>query len=252
VGNDNPAHGESVYGVIVSVISLLVSGGLLLLGTFSGEEVFAKPVGPINLGIVCAGFLVLWWAPGAGVLTFRDPFTLLGNGYFSAWAGLVGSVVWMGSLTGARVGADRGPTLALLISSLVVLIAAAERDDTRDADTGWAIALGTISTCFSLFMCFVGPGLTDIPFKVLAVLLICLWIPGAGVLTFEGPFTRAGNGYFGAWAGFLCSAAILLQAFGLRNPILESAGGGAERTEAKQTPAKATAKAPEVGVHNPA
>merc|ERR1719357_2544847 len=40
---------------------------------------------------IIAYFLVPWWLFGAGVLTFDEPFTVTGNGYFSAWGSFCGS-----------------------------------------------------------------------------------------------------------------------------------------------------------------
>ena len=39
-----------------------------------------------------------------------------------------------------------------------------------------------------------------------ALALFAWWLPGAGTLTFAGPFVRSSNGYFGAWGGLACSA----------------------------------------------
>jgi len=39
-----------------------------------------------------AAFLVLWWIAGSGVNTFKGPFQVTGNGFFSSWACLIASV----------------------------------------------------------------------------------------------------------------------------------------------------------------
>jgi len=41
---------------------------------------------------IIAAFLVLWWIAGAGVNTFKGPFQVTGNGFFSSWACLIASV----------------------------------------------------------------------------------------------------------------------------------------------------------------
>jgi len=41
---------------------------------------------------IIAAFLVLWWIAGAGINTFKGPFQVTGNGFFSSWACLIASV----------------------------------------------------------------------------------------------------------------------------------------------------------------
>ena len=53
--------------------------------------------GPISVLQLIGVFLVVWWIPGAGVLTFVGPFVVTSNGYFGAWAGLLASL-WLLSL----------------------------------------------------------------------------------------------------------------------------------------------------------
>ncbi len=40
---------------------------------------------------------------------------------------------------------------------------------------------------------------------ILALCNFVWWGAAAGIITFQGPFTSTGNGYFAVWAGFLCS-----------------------------------------------
>lgn len=41
---------------------------------------------------VISAFLVLWWIAGAGVNTFKGPFQVTGNGFFSSWACVIASM----------------------------------------------------------------------------------------------------------------------------------------------------------------
>ena len=58
--------------------------------------------------------------------------------------------------------------------------------------------------------------------------------------TFKGPFTEAGNGFFGAWLGGIFSVMLMLMAFGIAYQPLELP---------KASEAVKKTKAPEVGRH---
>ena len=49
---------------------------------------------------------------------------------------------------------------------------------------------------------------------VAATFFTIWWIPGAGVLTFKGPFVGTGNGYFSSWAALIFSVYWMVQCFG--------------------------------------
>jgi hypothetical protein len=76
-GSDAPYFKESLFGMIAAACTILVCLVLVLMTKLDKKVVQ-----------VIALLLCLTWAALAGVMTFRAPFLLLGNGYFSSYAGL--------------------------------------------------------------------------------------------------------------------------------------------------------------------
>ncbi len=78
VENSNGAFfGESVFGMVSSAVTIVVALGLIFLDNL--EHKIAQAVSAV---------LALLWLATAGILTFRGPFLLTGNGFFASYAGL--------------------------------------------------------------------------------------------------------------------------------------------------------------------
>lgn len=97
----------------------------------------------------------------------------------------------------------------VLGASLVVLVASTKNcDDTNHCTglNGWAVAASVVSTALTLFYVLLTMFNTTYSEKVapyLAIFLAIWWLPGAFVLTFDGPFVFTSNGYYGAWAALI-------------------------------------------------
>ena len=61
------------------------------------------------------GFLLLWWGPGTGVLTFHGPYRTTGNPYFACWAALLCSLLLCAIVSMAIVSIARVSIAALLL-----------------------------------------------------------------------------------------------------------------------------------------
>ena len=88
----------SLYAVLLGAVSFAIGSLMLLWNTYhvrslDGACCRLPKVGDITAGFLLAIFLLLWWAAGAGIVTFDGPFTTTSNGYFAAWAGLACSVL---------------------------------------------------------------------------------------------------------------------------------------------------------------
>jgi len=181
------------------------------------------------LHMVLATLLFAIWIAGAGILTFYSPYFTPGNAYFACWLGFISSAyLWFqvfhhhvpfNTLT---FDAPRIVLFLLLLASVIELVQASLNCPARDGGCNnryqaWALAVGIISTVIT-FICLIiaiaRKFLPNILFKIVAILLFAMWIPGAGVLTYGGgPFNQLGNAYFACWAAFLTSGYLFYLAF---------------------------------------
>jgi len=230
-GNCTP-HNKSLvsYAVAVGAVSLLVLLGVLacarLRPELVGEKKFAMPRGkeakPIHL---LSGFLLLWWAIGCGILTFHEPFKNTSNAYFACWVALLVSmllgvdsyaamhVAWK-QYEDAAADLTTYFLLIMLLASFVLFLASL--DYVSDSSQGaWGFSCALITALLTaVYMAGRSRNKLTVPVsKVLTGLIFALWVFGAGVLTFDEPFSTTGNGFFSCWVGVVASASLAYQCY---------------------------------------
>jgi len=212
-GNRSDCKDENAFAVAVGGFGVLLS--LLLMIVIILPAHISRPLCQV-FGILLAAA----WIAGAGILTFRTPFTYLGNGYFGSWLAFDGSLYFLylvvpevdrffdSMAAAARTrDIDHRTVFSILVASVVELTAAAllcDRLDYCKNRHAWAVAVGAFSSgwtlLFLLFYRFL------VPFRIFfALILVIVWIPGTGILTFDDPFTGVGNGYFASWVALFFS-----------------------------------------------
>jgi len=89
-----PYHGNTVYGLVVSLLSILASCTWFILdilkpAAFQGKEETVKMARAVVFAV-----LAVMWIIAALLLTFKGPFnsTLMGNGYVGAWGSLIAAL----------------------------------------------------------------------------------------------------------------------------------------------------------------
>jgi len=168
-----------------------------------------------------AWFILLWSVLGACLMTFGEgKFTVTGNGYFSVWAMAIFSVQNCG-VTGDDIRKQVHSTSSIAglgIASVIMIIAIAYEVGIKNHRGNAIYTL--ILSCLTIV--FVGAIMymqrkTEAPmpalyqFGVLSVFAI-MWIVAACLVTFNGPFTVTGNGYFTAWVSAVLSVFAALSA----------------------------------------
>lgn len=196
------------FATAVGVVAILFSaGGLYLLqkGEMYNQQLTALPIlGPCSVGYTLSLVNFIWWGVAAGILTFSGPFTVTGNGYFAVWAGFFASALGVG-ITQDQLK-DLNQTIRLATASLVIVCSVpSQLGGLFDPEAIFALTLA----CFTLVFCIITTNFANLltqqnAFYMLMGLTL-LWVIEAALVTFRGPFTETGNGYFASWgAAFLC------------------------------------------------
>lgn len=196
---------ELAYALSVSVISLVICLAIQT-AEYIQPGLLEKVEKPASL------FLFFWWVIGTGVITFQAPFLVAGNGYFSAWAGLIFTAHWALNIdTSKFTELDTGRKTLVLFgaAAAVEMFACIPFLSSYTGQAAWGLSAGliTLIVCVVLFKTF--EDMNGQMLKVSAVIMFIIWAAVAGICTFDGPFLEAGNGYFASWGGFATSTFFL-------------------------------------------
>jgi len=236
------------YSLAVGITSLFVCAAFLLLAERQPDALSRPISGGPSLQTLLALFLLLWWAAGAGVLTFMDPFRVTSNGYFSCWAGVALSMYLVSRTVPALAALDPEavgrslPTLAsLLLSSIVVLCAALADNGDMPWEVVFALVVAITSAALVLVQIALAHKCDGGARSSTALLLVVLWSVEVLIATFKAPFVATTNGYFGSWTALGCSAMLAAPTLpclpqqwkaGLRfRSCIDYGGGDAEQEE---------------------
>jgi len=202
------------WGLSCAVLSITFSLLLFFFLVRRGEAIDNKGAA---LYKVLVTLLFAIWIPGAGVLTFKSPYVVTSNAYFACWLAFISSGYLFAAFWNIKFpwaafqDTPRTCLWVLLLASVIELTAASIDCPPHNSCTGraaWALSVGIMSTVISFFtlvLYMLQPTLHKAVLKLVGLLLFAMWIPGAGVLTFDGPYRTTGNAYFACWGAFLSS-----------------------------------------------
>lgn len=214
----------SAYAVALGFVSALLSLYLFLTMTFLRErqEGRTKKILPY-----CSLFLTLWWGIGVATCTFDGVFEETGNGFFASWIALFLSIYFcqitisrfekalLSCKNAVATHQQRVMGMIMIMSFAVAYSCILHMDDKGDSNESktspqelWGLICGITSALLIIAALFLESKEKRLPVAYV-YFLVLWWLFGAGVLTFDEPFTATGNGYFGAWGSF-CGSCYLL------------------------------------------
>lgn len=227
-------EGSEAFAVALGCVSSFCCLGILIANRFIKRSrksiVYSKRIDQ-NLLPYISIFLTLWWVVGVVVCTFDEPFEETGNGYFACWFALLLSLYFC-QITISKFGAivmkckndvgnpqQRAMVIIALLSFMEAYACILQLDefnsyddivDSKKASSQeyWGLSCGLISGVLVIIILIAEPRVRRLNGQpgVLSYFLVPWWLFGAGVVTFDQPFTVTGNGYFCAWGAFCTSA----------------------------------------------
>jgi len=219
---------QNAWAVAVGVVSAICTFAVLLYLRFT------PTLSPLVIKIL-GFFLTALWIAGAGIVTFRGPFILTGNGYFSSWVAfgaagyflhenvtLVQSAVQSIMARTMAAGRETQALWVTLFASVIELTAASLlcQNFACEKQIAWAVVVGALSIFLCLLCLFLNAYLGVVK-AYLALLLLGIWTFGAGVLTFDAPFLVTSNGYFSSWVAYFATVVWAYGVWGEKFPALK-------------------------------
>jgi len=126
------------------------------------------------------------------------------------WLGCWGSIMWAApfvieatEMHAAGLTGRYRYLVGIVAASIILIIASIEW--LRSAEGIFALSLGGLSVAIVAVLVVMYDKLHKELLRGIAALLAVLWVFGAGILTFRGPFLMTGNGFFSSWLGLFCS-----------------------------------------------
>lgn len=252
-GSDAKGGGVQVAGIQISqlrmpLVGMFLSACVLLIAVMSWNQNKANPIRwreyAISVPAVCMSLsflfilmtfkesfyksngkyanivLFIWNFIGACLLTFIDPFTATGNGYFASWVMVACSAAALGLSANTFKSSVQGvgALVGLLAASIVVIIAISPhvgKNSLYRNHSIYTISVASVTLAVILVHMYKEHKLGHeksggIVALITLVFFAILWLVVAGLTTFRGPFLTTGNGYFAVWFGaaMACSAAM--------------------------------------------
>jgi len=233
----NKCEGASAFAVALGTVSSLCCSGIIIANRCVKRSrksfVYNKKLDE-NLLPYVSIFLTIWWIVGVVICTFDEPFEATGNGYFACWLALLASLYFC-QITISKFGAiimkcrndvgnpqQRAMVVIALLSFMEAYACILQLDKINSIDEvlegekassqeHWGLSCGIISGALVIIVLFIEKRVNRLKGQpgILSYFLLPWWLFGAGVVTFDQPFTYTGNGYFCAWGAFCMSAYLL-------------------------------------------
>ena len=134
-------YSYTAYALSVACVSLLACL-IIQTGEFIKPGLLEKVEKPVSL------FLFVWWAVGTGIMTFKDPFRDVGNGFFSAWAGLFFTTHWALNIDTTKfteLDNARKSLVAFCAAGAVTMFACIPFLDSYTGQAAWGLSAGVVT-----------------------------------------------------------------------------------------------------------
>ena len=151
-------------------------------------------------------------------MTFKSPFGLASNGFFSLWLGSFFSFFLCCRVHSGFGSFFKGKALHLFFLFVFSLVNLLQLVFVMEKIYVIPVICASIGLGFSIFLFIllqVASSALDKILGICAIILMLNWGFGAGWETFENPFLFASNGYFSGWLALGVSVFLAADAYGV-------------------------------------